>query len=113
MRKDRTHMLQYDLTHYHLPQREKGLVFSYCCNLLLCFSTKEFTTGYIRVEKGIITGCTISVILFVLDMNLILKAVEEETRGPKVAPGILVYKGIRISAPCCSQSKLDAGDSLL
>lgn len=88
-------MLQYDLTHYHLPQREKGLVFSYCCNLLLCFSTKEFTTGYIRVEKGIITGCTISVILFVLDMNLILKAVEEETRGPKVAPGIQRYPNIR------------------
>lgn len=81
-------LIQYALNHYHLPKRVKSLVSSYYSNLLLRFSTKEFTTEWIRVERGIVTGCTISVILFVLGMNLILKAAEEETRGPKTASGI-------------------------
>ncbi len=34
-----------------------------------------------RLEKGIITGCTISVILFALAMNMLIKSAEVECRG--------------------------------
>jgi len=52
------------------------------------FSTQDFTTDWIKVERGIITGCTVLVILFVLGMNLILKAAKQETKGPKTTSGI-------------------------
>ena len=37
---------------------------SYYSNVMIRFVTKEFTTEWQRVEKGIITGCTLSVVLF-------------------------------------------------
>jgi len=46
------------------------------------------TTPWQRLENGIVTGCTISVILFVMGMNLLINATKRETRGPKTAPGI-------------------------
>ena len=50
---------------------------------LFRFSTRDFTTKWINVDRRVITGCTISVIGFVLGMNLVLMAAEEETRGTK------------------------------
>lgn len=71
-------LIQYALTHYYLPERVKNLVSCYYSNLLLRFSTKDFSTKWIRVvERGITTGCTISVILFVSGMNLVFKAAAE------------------------------------
>jgi len=37
------------------------------------------TTAWQALEKGIVIGCTISVILFVMGMNLIIKAADRET----------------------------------
>ena len=34
------------------------------------------------------TGCTISVVPFVMDMNLIINAAKKETRGTKTVSGI-------------------------
>ena len=34
------------------------------------------------IGKGIVTGCTISVVLFIMGINLIISAAERETRGP-------------------------------
>ena len=41
-----------------------------------------------RVEKGIVTGCTISPILFVMCMGMVTTAAERETRGPNIDSGI-------------------------
>ena len=43
----------------------------------------DYITSWQRLEKGIVTGCTISVILFVMAMNLMIEAGKRETRGPK------------------------------
>ena len=40
------------------------------------------------IEKGIVIGCTISVVLFVMGMNLVINAAKRETRRPKTASGI-------------------------
>jgi len=53
--------------------------------------TSEIAYGYLswqRLEKGIVTGCTISVALFVMGMNLIINAAKRETRGPMTASWI-------------------------
>ena len=55
----------------------------------LRFSVGEETASWQRLEKGIMTGCTISVVvLFVMGMHLIINAAKRETRGPKTASGI-------------------------
>ncbi|GFO17613.1 reverse transcriptase [Plakobranchus ocellatus] len=40
------------------------------------FSTNDYTTNWINLEVGVAMGCTISPILFVVAMEVILKAAE-------------------------------------
>jgi len=81
-------LIQEALQHYHVPEHARSLIRSYYSNIHLRFSCKSFTTSWISLEKGIVTGCSISVILFVMGMNMILKAGERETRGPLTNAGI-------------------------
>lgn len=53
----------------------------------LRFTIGCFTTEWQRLERGITTGCNISLILFVMGMNLIIIATEKETKGPKTSTG--------------------------
>lgn len=53
----------------------------------LRFTIGCFTTEWQRLERGITTGCNISLILFVMGMNLIIIAAEKETKGPKTSTG--------------------------
>ncbi|XP_052260999.1 uncharacterized protein LOC127865146 [Dreissena polymorpha] len=76
------------LDHYHIPAHVQKIVLGYLDNIQLRFSVREKITEWQRLEKGIITGCTVSVVLFVMGMNLILNAAKKETRGPKTASGI-------------------------
>lgn len=51
-------------------------------------SSWSTTSEWHKNEKGIITGCTISVILFVLAMNTLVKSVEVQCRGPLSKSGV-------------------------
>ena len=75
------------LQNTHVPERMQELVKSYYGEVNIRFSTPEFTTEWQRVEKGIITGCTLSVILFVLAMTMLVEDTKRETKGPKTASG--------------------------
>ena len=46
------------------------------------------TSDWHRIGKGIITGCTISVILFAPAMNMVVKSAEVECRGPLTKSGV-------------------------
>ena len=54
----------------------------------LRFTVGKYTTNWQRLEIGIVTGCTISVILFGATMNLLVKCVEKQSRGPTTKSGI-------------------------
>ncbi|XP_063418448.1 uncharacterized protein LOC134701249 [Mytilus trossulus] len=83
------HMLiQQSLDHYHIPDHFKKVIRSYLSGIELRFTTSTFTTTWQKLQKGIVTGCTISVILFVMGMNMIIKSGERETRGPKTSTDI-------------------------
>ena len=60
---------------------------SYFRDIKLWFTFKDIPTKWHDLERGIVTGCTISPILFVMGMNLIIKAAERETRGPRMQSG--------------------------
>ena len=53
----------------------------------LRFTVRDFTTSWQKLERGIVTGCTISPILFVIGMKIIMKAAERETMGPRMESG--------------------------
>ena len=71
----------------HVPERMRQLVKSYYSDIKIRFTTKEYTTDWQQVEKGIITGCTISVILFAITMTMLVMSVKGETKGPKSTTG--------------------------
>ena len=80
-------LIQLALRRAHVPDEICKIVETYYANVNIRFTTKEFTTEWQRVEKGIITGCTLSVILFALTMTMLVMSVKEETKGPKTLSG--------------------------
>ena len=80
-------LIQLALRRAHVPEEFCELVESYYANMNIRFTTKDFTTEWQRVEKGIITGCTLSVILFALSMTMLVMSVQDETKGPKTSSG--------------------------
>jgi len=104
-------VIEHAMDHYHIPDKIKMLIRSYYSNVRLRFRTPDFTTDWINIERGIVTGCTVSVILFVLGMNLILKAAEQETRGPKTISGIRMppTRGFMDDITITTQSHIQAG----
>ncbi|XP_021378021.1 uncharacterized protein LOC110466069 [Mizuhopecten yessoensis] len=77
------------LEHYRIPEHIQGIIRSYFSNIRLRFTVGEITTTWQALEKGIVTGCTISVIFFVMGINLIIKAADRETRGHKTSSGMV------------------------
>ena len=80
-------LIQLALRRAHVPEEFCQLVESYYANMNIRFTTKQFTMEWQRVEKGIITGCTLSVILFALTMTMLVMSVRDETKGPKTVTG--------------------------
>ena len=71
-------VLKLAMEHFWFPSEVQDLLMSYYDNFVMRFSTGEFTTGWQRLEVGIAAGCTISVVLFVLVMEMILKSTSTE-----------------------------------
>ncbi|KAI4876470.1 hypothetical protein NFI96_017397 [Prochilodus magdalenae] len=81
-------LVEITLDRHHIPHKIKDLVLNYYGNFRLRVTSGSITSNWHRLEKGIITGCTISVILFALAMNMLVKAAETECRGPLSKSGI-------------------------
>ena len=77
-------LIETALKHYHIPDQVINIIRSYFGGIQLRFSVVDYTTSWQSLQKGIVTGCTISVILFIMGVNMIIKAGERETRGPKM-----------------------------
>ena len=80
-------LIETALKHYHVPSHIQGIIVNYLQGIKLRFKVGDQTTKWQNLEKGIVTGCTISVVLFVMGMNLLNKAASAETRGPKTNTG--------------------------
>lgn len=72
-------------TRYHVPSNIKDFILDYYNNFRITAGSS--TSDWHRLEKGIITGCTISVTLFFLAMNMVVKSAEVECRGPLTKSG--------------------------
>jgi hypothetical protein len=72
---------------YRVPPNIVAMLKSYFTGFHLRFSTAEYTTEWAELEIGIAAGCTVSPILFVMAMQLILKASENAAEGPDLGGG--------------------------
>ncbi|XP_061571176.1 uncharacterized protein LOC133424524 [Cololabis saira] len=75
-------LVETTLDRHHVPRKIKDLILNYYGNFRFRVTSGSTTSDWHRLEKGIITGCTISVSLFALAMNMVVKAAETECRGP-------------------------------
>ena len=57
---------------------------SYFSKFKMRFSTMNYTTNWANLEVGIAMGCTVSPILFVLAMQVLLKAAERKANPAKL-----------------------------
>ena len=80
-------LIMQTLKRAHVPEDVCALIESYYADVKIRFTTKDFTTDWQKVEMGIITGCTLSVILFALTMTLIVASAKKTTKGPKSESG--------------------------
>ena len=80
-------LIQKALEYYQVPSGVVNFIMTHMDSLHMRFTVGNFTTMWQRLERGIMTGCTISVILFITAMNLPLEAAKLECRGPKTSDG--------------------------
>ena len=75
---------------FHIPEKVMNIMRNYYSKFQMRFTTENFTTDWHRLKAGIGAGCTISVIWFVLVMEMLLRSADcsEElvkVRSPKKA----------------------------
>ena len=75
-------LIEKALQHYHIPGKIQAIINNYLEGIHLRFSVEDYETSWLKLEKGIVTGCTISVVLFVMAMYLIREGGKRETKGP-------------------------------
>ena len=71
----------------HVPEKVVEYIEDYYKEVSIRFTTDNFTTGWQQLEKGIVTGCTLSVVLFSLTMTMLMLSVKSETKGPRSSSG--------------------------
>lgn len=81
-------LVQLTMERYHIPQKTREMLQNYFDSFLMRFTVGDYTTTWQRLEVGIVTGCTISVILFAAAMNLMVKSAEKPRRGPVMVSGV-------------------------
>ena len=109
-------LLKMAMEHFWFPEAVQDLLMSYYDNFVMRFSTGKFTTESQRLEVGIAAGCTTSVVLFVLVMEMILRKILLRLFPPQELPVTSVRNSRnlptctqmrpRITAPClfCSEN---------
>ncbi len=81
-------LVELALHRHHVPSKIKDLILDYYSNFRMRVTSGSETSGWHRLGKGIITGCKISVILFSLAMNMVVKSAEAECREPPTKSGV-------------------------
>lgn len=88
------HQLIYTaLQHYHVDSHVQKIITNYLDGIKLRFTVGDQLTRWQKLEKGIVTGCTVSVVLFIMGMNLLINAAQRETRGPRTESGTYLPPG--------------------
>ena len=75
---------------HHVPDTVIDILKKYFSHFKMRFTTTSYTTAWTELEVGIAMGCTVSPILFVLAMQVLLKATEASAKPADLGSGILM-----------------------
>ena len=75
---------------HHVPQPVIHILQEYFSGFMMRFSTKTYTTRWVPLEVGIAMGCTISPSLFVLAMQILLKAAGSNIPEAHIGKGVYI-----------------------
>ena len=75
-------LLKMAMEHFWIPEEIQKLMMKYYDNFMMRFTVGDFTTEWQRLEIGIAAGCTISVIWFILVMEMVIRSTE--TNGAEI-----------------------------
>ena len=78
-------LIEFAMEFMWIPEKVRSFIMQYYSDFRMRFSTTQYTTTWQRLEVGIPMGCTISPILFVLAMEVVIRAAEKA--GPGVELG--------------------------
>lgn len=81
-------LVEVALLKHHMSSKIKDLILDYYNNFNMRVTSRPITSDCHWLEKGIITGCTILVIIFTLAMNMVVKSAEVEFRRPLTKTGV-------------------------
>lgn len=73
---------------FSVPEEITGLSKSYFQDVQLCVTTDEYTTGWQQLEIGIMAGCTILPLAFIMTKEVIIRASLWVVGGQKLKPGL-------------------------
>lgn len=71
-------LVEVTLQRHHVPNNIRNLILDFYNNFWNRFMSGSETSNWHWLEKGIISGCTISVTLFTLTMNMVAKSADVE-----------------------------------
>jgi len=71
-------LLKLAMEHFWIPAEIQKLMMKYYDNFMMRFTVGDFTTEWQRLEIGIAAGCTISVVWFVLVMEMIIRSTKTD-----------------------------------
>ena len=80
-------MIHLSLQMYHVPVEISSMIGAYFDGFSMRFTTKDFTTNWTRLEVGIAMVYTVSRVLFVILMQLLLKATEIKSNFLELGKG--------------------------
>ena len=81
-------LVEETLKRHHVPGKISELILGYYDNFQVRISSKILISDWHRVERGIITGSTLSATLFTLAINMTVKSAGIECRGPMMKTGV-------------------------
>ena len=76
------------LDFFYVPEKVKDILANYFGAVKMKFTTKKYTTNFQDLEIGIMMGCVISPLLFVMCMELILRGARDTAPGEQLENGV-------------------------
>ena len=79
--------IRFALKFFHIPEKVAAILMQYSGNVFMRFTTTDYTTGWQALEVGIMMGCVVSPLLFVMCMELILRGTTDTASGEETRSG--------------------------
>ena len=83
-------LIKLALEMFHVPVKLSDMLMKYFSGVFMRFKTSSYVTDWQALETGIMMGCVISPLLFVMCMEIMLRAATDTARGEVTQNGLVL-----------------------